>query len=198
MDLPEALPSTLATERIFDGHVFNVRRDRVRLEDGRIAELDIVEHRGSAAILALTAGGELLLVRQYRHPAGRFLWELPAGVIEPGESVIQGALRELAEETGFRADRSRELGGCYPTPGYCDEILHFVLVEELTAGTTDFDPDEQITVTAFSPQDLAGLMARGQIADAKTLLAIAWLQGDRSQLLGASSDILGISGNATS
>ncbi|HVS45294.1 MAG TPA: NUDIX hydrolase [Verrucomicrobiae bacterium] len=188
MNVPESAPRTIAMQRIFKGRVFNLRSDEVRWNDGAVERLDIVEHRGSVAIVALTADGALVLVRQYRHAAARFLWEIPAGVVEPSETPIDGARRELAEETGYRAGRVRALGGCYVTPGYCDEFLQFVLAEDLTAGHQNLDQDERIAVACFSPAQALAMTARGEIADAKTLLAIAWLQSDKSQLLGIASD----------
>ncbi|HEY5257624.1 MAG TPA: NUDIX hydrolase [Candidatus Baltobacteraceae bacterium] len=181
-------PEVVATRRVFAGRVFDVRCDQIRWGDGQTASLDIVEHGDSVAIVAVTTAGELLLVRQYRRAASAFLWEVPAGCVEPGETPVEGAHRELAEETGFRAGRLRSLGGCWVTPGYCDEFLHFVLAEDLLSGSQDLDEDERITVAAVSPSNARQMVARGEICDAKTLLAIAWLHGDRLQLLGAPSD----------
>jgi ADP-ribose pyrophosphatase len=197
MDFSQRPPRTTGSRQVFTGRVFSVRQDDVRWDDGALAQFDIVEHRGSVAIIALTADGALVMVHQYRHPAARFLWELPAGVIEPGEDAIGGALRELAEETGFRASRARSLGACYPTPGYCSEVLHFVLAEGLVGGQQHLDPDERLAARAYSIDDVGAMAGRGEIADAKTLLAIAWLRGSRDQLLGASSDITGV-GDAVS
>ena len=184
-------PEVVATRRVFAGRVFDVRCDQIRWDDGQTAALDIVEHGDSVAIVALTSADELLLVRQYRHAASRFLWEVPAGSADPGEKPIDGARRELAEETGYRAGRLRSLGGCLVSPGYCDEFLHFVLAEDLVPGAQDLDEDERITVAAVSPSQARQMAARGEISDAKTLLAIAWLQGDRLHLLGAPSDNIG-------
>jgi ADP-ribose pyrophosphatase len=115
------------------------------------------------------------LVRQYRHPVGLELWEIPAGTADPGESTLDGALRELAEETGYRAGSARVLGSLYMTPGFCDEIMHFVYAHDLTLGLRNLDDDERIEVEKFSIQEAERLVECGKIADAKTIIALMWL-----------------------
>jgi len=179
----EQLPEVLRSEPAFAGRIFDVRRDTLRLADGREQRLDIVAHAGSVAILACPDAAHFVLVRQYRHPARAWLWELPAGKAEPGESPLAGAARELAEETGYRAGRLREIASFYMTPGFCDERLHLVLADELTAGERRLDEDEEIDVRVVALDEAEAMAARGEIVDAKTLLGLLWLAGERTQLL---------------
>ena len=135
----------------------------------------------SVAIVATPAIDELVLVRQYRHPAGTSLWEIPAGTCEPGETLIDGAGRELREETGFSAGRLTKIGSLWTTPGFCSEVMHFFHAEELVEGVTDFDDDERIEVGRFTQQAAWRLVVNGA-ADAKTVLALFWLEGGRGKI----------------
>jgi len=184
----ETQPQVISSIERFDGRVFRVRTDELRFEDGATARVDIVEHRGSYAIVATPSPNEVVFVRQYRHPVGRELWEIPAGTADEGEGVLEGARRELAEETGYRAATARLLGSFYMTPGFCDEIMHFVHADGLSAGTQDLDDDERIVVRNFTIDEAAELVRRGEICDAKTLLAIVWLRGNRGELAAGSAD----------
>jgi ADP-ribose pyrophosphatase len=173
----ERMPEVISSTPIFQGRVFNVKRDIVRFQEGREATLDIVEHPGSFGIAALPAPGEIVLVRQYRHAAGAYLWEIPAGTAEPGETPLEGAKRELAEETGYRCARIRELmPALYMTPGYCTERLAIYLAEDLTPGETSFDEDEDITIAVFSIAEARAMIQRNEILDAKTVMALQLLK----------------------
>jgi ADP-ribose pyrophosphatase len=178
----EELPQTVASQRVFEGRVFNVRVDRVRYADGAEHRLDVVEHPGSVVVLATPAPDSLVLVRQYRHPVGRLLWELPAGTAEPDEDPAQGAARELAEETGYRAGRIRCLGSLLMTPGFCDEVMHFFHAEELQAGPQSLDEDERIEVATVTREAAWRLVAAGEIADVKTVLALLWMESGRGEI----------------
>jgi ADP-ribose pyrophosphatase len=174
-------PQLLSSRRVFDGRVFNVRIDELRYNDGAQHRTDVVEHGPSLAIVALPAPDELVLVRQYRHAVGQALWEVPAGSAQPNEDPVEGALRELREETGYRAGSIRPIGSTWMTPGFCDEIMHFFCAEALVSGEPDFDEDERIEIGTFSSEAAWRLVADG-IADAKTLLALFWLQGTRGKI----------------
>jgi ADP-ribose pyrophosphatase len=175
----------ISSERVFEGRVFNVRIDRLRFPDGAEHRVDIVEHRGSFAILAMPSPDEVVLVRQYRHAAATSFWELPAGTAEEGEDPVAGALRELREETGYRAGRIRPFGSLYPTPGFCTEIMHFFLAEALTGGEQALDPDERIDVETFTRDAAWRLVAGGEIADMKTVLALLWTESNRGEIRAA-------------
>jgi len=175
--MPEQQPEVLGSTPIFKGRVFSVKQDTVRFPEGRETKLDIIEHPGSFGIVALPTPDEIVLVRQYRHAAGAYMWEIPAGTAEPGEPLIAGAKRELAEETGYRCARIRELmPGLYMTPGYCNERLALYLAEDLTPGETSFDEDEDIEVRIFPIAEVHVMVQRGEIQDAKTVLALELLK----------------------
>ena len=178
-DVPHALSSTA----VFEGPVFRVRVDELRYADGSTHRCDVVEHAQTFGIIALPAPREIVLVRQYRHPAGRVLWEIPAGTADGREEPMAGAARELAEETGFRAGRMRPLCSLFMTPGFCDELMHFFVAEDLVAGAQSLDEDERIEVAAFSLEQARGLYEAGEIADVKTLLALAWMSLGGGELL---------------
>jgi ADP-ribose pyrophosphatase len=178
----EEVPQTIDSVRAFEGRVFNVRVDRVRYADGTEHRLDVVEHPGSVVILATPAPEQLVLVRQYRHPARRPLWEIPAGTAEPGEDPADGAARELAEETGYRAGRIRAIGSLFVTPGFCDEIMHFFYAENLQAGPQSLDEDERIEVLTVTREAAWRLVASGEIADVKTVLALRWMASGQGEI----------------
>jgi ADP-ribose pyrophosphatase len=184
----ESKPQVISSVERFSGRVFRVRTDALVFDDGGAARVDIVEHRGSYAVIAMPSENSVVLVRQYRHPAGRSLWELPAGTAEPGEGVLEGALRELAEETGYRATSARALGSTYMTPGFCDEVMHFVHADGLSPGETSPDEDERIIVGNFTIDEMEQLVREGEIGDAKTLLALLWLRGPRGELAPSRAD----------
>ena len=186
--LMDQLPQVISSEQRFEGRVFRVRSDCVRYPDGAEHTVDVVEHGGSAAIIALTADDAIVLVRQYRHPLRREVWEIPAGRLDPGEDPVEGALRELREETGYTAGSARSLGAVAMTPGYSDELIHFVHAQRLQPGEQSLDDDERIAVEAFSVERAVRLMETGQIADAKTLLALSWFRGERAELVGTRAD----------
>lgn len=182
-------PILVGSERVFEGRVFDVRIDRIRYPDGAEHRVDVVEHPGSFTVLAMPGQHEVVLVRQYRHAVEKALWELPAGTAEPGEAPEAGAARELAEETGYRARRMRRLGSLYATPGFCTEIMHFFVAEELEAGEQMLDEDERIEVATFTRDAAWRLVAQGEIADMKTVLALAWTESNQVKSRGASVDM---------
>lgn len=184
----DSKPQVISTIPRFSGRVFRVRTDELRYPDGATHAADVVEHGASAAIIALTAADEIVLVRQYRHPLGREIWEIPAGRGEAGEDVALTAARELHEETGYSAASMRSLGGVAMTPGFCDEVIHFFHASDLRPGSQKLDEDERIAVESYSLERAHRLVATGQIADAKTLIALLWLAGNRSELVGSRAD----------
>jgi ADP-ribose pyrophosphatase len=177
----EERPEVLESRRLFEGRVFNVRVDRLAYSDGSEHRIDVVEHGASLAIIATPGPNKLVLVRQYRHPARSPLWEIPAGTAEPDETAVEGARRELREETGYVAGRIRPIGSVWMTPGFCSEVMHFFHADDLVAGEPAFDDDERIEVGTFTYQAARRLVASGT-ADAKTVLALFWLQGGEDKI----------------
>jgi len=163
----------IASRRIYEGHVVNVRVDTLRTSRGEHA-YEIVEHSGAVAVLARPSAGELILVRQYRAPLDAYTWEVCAGSIDPGEEPLDAALRELREETGYRARSMRRLWSAYSAPGFCTELLHFFVTDDFESGATDFDEGEDIETRAFGLDELQAMIVADRLPDAKTQIAVMW------------------------
>ena len=162
----------LAEETVYDGKLFKVVKETVRLHDGRERPREIVVHPGAVALVAVDADGNLLLVRQYRRAANRVLLEIPAGTREPDESAEECARRELIEETGYRAGTVTRLGGFYSAPGFCTEFLDCFLLTDLTEETGAADEDENIELERLTIEEAISAIRRGEIQDAKTLCGL--------------------------
>ena len=160
----------VASRYVFDGRVFRVRVDEVRMSDGRVATRDVIDHPGAVVIAAVDEGGRVALVRQYRHAVGGELLELPAGTMEPDEPPAETAMRELREETGLAAADWASLGSFYSSPGFLHEELHAFLATGLTGGAQAFDDDEDIAVEWLPLTAL--LDDPGRVHDAKTLATL--------------------------
>jgi ADP-ribose pyrophosphatase len=161
----------------FSGRIFNVHVDRVRLPNDRVLDLEVVRHPRSVVLLPLTQAGEIVLVRQYRYVVDRWLWELPAGSLEPGEEPEAAAVRECHEEIGKLAGRAELIGSFFPTPGFCDEEMLFYRLENLTEPTAAaaLDEDELLEPHAFTVDALREMIARGEITDMKTVVGVMLL-----------------------
>ena len=135
-------PQRLSHERVFDGKVFDVDRDRVRMTNGREVTVDVVRHPKSVVLLPMPEPGHIVLIRQYRYPLDRWLWELPAGSVDAGEQPEAAAHRECHEEIGQVPDTVVRLGSLHPTPGYCDEEMVFFRLSGLSTPSEAATPDE--------------------------------------------------------
>jgi ADP-ribose diphosphatase len=164
----------LSSRMLYEGRVFSVRRDRVREPGAVEVTRDVVVHFGSVVLLPVFPGGEILLVRQYRHAVGCFLWELVAGRIEPGESPLAAARRELAEETGYTARRFRKLMDVFPTPGFLSEHMVVFACDGLAAGKAHPEADERIETHRFTLRRLERMMRTGRLRDAKSIASILY------------------------
>ncbi len=155
--------------------LFTVTEDHAKDPSGFEIKRSIVRHSGSAVMMALDEKKRILLVRQYRLPAGKQLWELPAGRLDPGESALKAAKRELVEETGYRARKWSRLVTFYPTPGYVGEKMTIFLAENLTAGEATPMDDERIETRWFTPRELNDWIRSGKIVDGKTMIGfLTW------------------------
>jgi ADP-ribose pyrophosphatase len=162
----------VSSEQIFKGKIITVRLDQAELVNGKIAAREVVHHNGGVAVLALDEADNVLFVRQFRYPYGEVLLELPAGKLELGEDPAACGLRELEEETGYAAGHCESLGVAYPTPGYCDEVLHLYFAKNLTKTAQNLDEDEFLSVEKIPLETAISLCLDGTIRDAKTLVAV--------------------------
>ena len=167
----------LSTDRVFDGKVFDVDRDRVRMPNGREVTVDVVRHPKSVVIVPVPEPKHVILIRQYRYPVNAFLWELPAGSVDAGESPEQAAARECHEEIGQVPGTVVRLGALFPTPGYCDEEMVFFRVSDLQDGAEPaaVDEDEDIEARTFELREARDMVRRGEIVDMKTIVALGML-----------------------
>ena len=164
------------------GRVFQLVRENVTLDNGTTTDLDFIEHPGAAAIVALTSEKDVVLVRQYRHALKQYIWEIPAGTLNPGEPVMECARRELVEETGYAAADWRQLGEITPVPAYSDERIHLFLATGLSAATQHLDADEVLDVHRLPLAEVGGMIARGELQDAKSICALLLAQQWINQL----------------
>jgi ADP-ribose pyrophosphatase len=172
----------LSSERLFDGRLLQVWRDCVALPNGAQATREYIKHPGAVAVVPLLDDGRLLLERQYRYPLRQVLLELPAGKIDPGESTFRCAQRELLEETGHEAREWALAGRLHNAAAYSDEFIEIWFARGLTAGPQSLDEGEFIELVALSEAELDALVLRGELTDAKTLIALLWLQRWRAGL----------------
>jgi ADP-ribose pyrophosphatase len=165
----------ISTQTVYQGPLFRVDKEEVNEPKCGIVTRDIVRHGGSVVILAIDDSKKkdplVVLERQYRHAAGQFLYEVPAGKIDPDEDRLAAAKRELAEETGFRAKKWTKLARYYASPGFLAEWMQVFLAEGLTPGATSFDEDEGLDVMLVPFSELLRLIDKGEIHDGKTLIA---------------------------
>lgn len=164
----------LSTTTVYDGRVVGLRVDRVIEPGGVEASREVVSHRGSVVVLPLLEGGRVLLVRQFRYAAGKSLWELVAGGLEPGETPRAAAQRELREETGYLARSLHPLISFYSSPGFLDERMFLFEARGLTAAQAQPEADERIRVARFTLAQLREMIRRGKIEDGKTLVGLLW------------------------
>lgn len=173
------LDSTLA----YQGQFLAIRHDTVRLPDGRTATREYLNHPGAVAIFALTADQSLLMVRQYRYPVRQTFLEIPAGKIDPNESPLATAKRELAEETGYTARRWTALPVAHACIGYSDERIAYFVAEDLVAGEAHLDEGEFLQVLTLPLTDVQRQAAQGTLTDSKTLVGLYWLHAWQTGVL---------------
>jgi ADP-ribose pyrophosphatase len=172
-----ASAEVLSSEVVFEGPLFRVLRDRLIEPGGHESVRDVVRHHGSVVILAIDKSKNkrnpwIVMERQYRHAAGRYLWELPAGKLELGEEALAGAQRELREETGYQAKKWKPLVEYYPSPGFLGESMKVFLAEGLVAGEAHPEEDEKIELRLVKLSEVVKLIEKGAILDGKTLASV--------------------------
>ena len=166
--------------KVFEGRIFTVQIETVTLPTGHELNAEVIRHPGSVVIIPITSDGQVILVRQYRVPLGRWAWELPAGSLKPGEDAANAAQRECHEEIGLIPDKLESLGAFYPTPGYCDEEMNFYKASGLHEPGPDDegaeqDEDEDIETRTFSVEQLRAMIQSNEIIDLKTVAGLTLL-----------------------
>jgi ADP-ribose pyrophosphatase len=170
----------LSKETIYEGKIFSVYKEKVRLPDGNERPREIVVHPGAVALVVVDDEGKIILVRQYRRAAGKVLLEVPAGTRDHNEDPESTAHREIQEETGYKANKLKKLGGFYSAPGFCTEYLHCYLMTGLEESRLIADDDETFEMVRLSPDEALQAIRSGEIEDAKSICAIMlWLDRRR-------------------
>ena len=169
----------LSRRVIHSGRIVRLEVDRVTVPSGHTVDMEIVRHPGSVVLLPMPAPGSIILIRQYRYAIDRWIWELPAGSLKPGEDPAAAAARECEEEIGLVPGRVTRLRGYFPTPGFCDEEMIYCRCEDLRPPAADStvrkDEDEDIEPRTFTIDEARALVASGEIVDLKTLAGLALL-----------------------
>lgn len=171
---------TVGSEQVYLGHFLDVRRDQVQLPDGSAAQREYIVHPGAAMIVPLLDDGRIVVERQWRHPLSRVLLEFPAGKLDAGEPPFECAVRELFEETGYRAAEWARAGLLHNAIAYSNEGIEVWFARGLTAGERALDQGEFLEVGSASLEELHDLACRGELTDAKTLIGMYWLQSWRA------------------
>jgi ADP-ribose pyrophosphatase len=171
----------LSTQRLYTGRIINLDLDTVGFPDGSSGALEMIRHPGASAVVPFVDSPSdpdprVLLIRQFRHAADQFIWEIPAGRLDAGESPEECAQRELEEETGMRAGRLERLTTIYTTPGFTDERIHLFLARDLTTGAPGREVDEFMEVAMLPWSEVGRMIGRGEVTDAKTLAGLMFVQ----------------------
>lgn len=178
-------PGKISSERVYTGKIITLDRDTVRFPDGSVGEMDMIRHPGASAIVPFLSDitavdPQLLLIKQYRYAADQYLYEVPAGRLDPGEDPRDCAVRELREETGCSANGIEYLFTMFTTPGFTDERIHVFMATGLEHGDTAHESDEFMTLETVTLSRALQLIQEGEIKDAKTALAILFAAGFRA------------------
>lgn len=170
----------LSSHLVHDGRFLKIYDDQVRMPDGAVTRREYVKHPGAVVVIPLLDDGRVIVERQYRYPLGQAILEFPAGKIDPGEPRFDCARRELREETGYTAEEWANPGRLHNAPAYATEFLDIWFARGLTAGERQLDEHEHLEVLVMEVDELLALASRGELTDAKTLIALLWLQNLRT------------------
>jgi ADP-ribose pyrophosphatase len=165
----------LNREPIYDGPLFKVTKVTMENSAGKRVTRDVIEHPGAACIIPMLDKETVLLVEQWRIGAKRPLWEIPAGTLDPGEDPLACAVRELEEETGYKAGKLEHLFTLFPSPGILDEKMYIFIATDLTPGKQNLDDDEEITIKPFTFKELRVQLKANNIKDGKTIAALSYM-----------------------
>jgi ADP-ribose pyrophosphatase len=166
------MEKTLNSKLLHQGRHFSFKTDEVQLPSGKKTIRDIVDHPGAVAIVPILDDGRILLIKQYRYTTGKELLEIPAGTLEMSETPDTCARRELKEETGYTAGSIKKILAMYMAPGYSNEVIHLYFANDLKAGESHAEEDEDITLEAYGPEELLLMIEKNTIEDAKTITGV--------------------------
>jgi len=178
------MTNIISRETVFAGRVLDVGVEQHQLPNGILSSFEIIRHPGGAAILPVLSDGRLLLIRQFRPAIGQMVYEIPAGRLEPGESALECAGRELVEETGYSAAKILPLGCLWSAVGFCDELIHLFVGHDLCAVGQNLEPDEVVELNPLTLMDALHKIMSNEILDSKTQLALL-----RYQMLGEENNL---------
>jgi ADP-ribose pyrophosphatase len=164
----------LSSEMLYQGPVFGLRRDEVIEPNGLRTKREVITHPGSVVVLPVLPDGRIVMIQQYRHATKQYLWELVAGRMEPGESPEQGAARELAEETGYRAKKIKVFLDVFPTPGFLEEKMFLLLATGCQPGPASPEDDEKIVSAIYEPAKLEQMIHSGKLHDGKSIAGLLY------------------------
>jgi ADP-ribose pyrophosphatase len=176
LDLENPETAVVEHREVYHGKIVNLHVDTVRLASGRTVVREIVRHPGGVVAIPVLDDGRLLLVRQFRYPLQKFILEFPAGKLDSNQPPLDTIMRELEEESGYRAGSVEYQFSFYTTPGISDEVIHFYLATNLIPVSQRLEEGEHITVETFSPEQCLDMIRTGEIADGKTILALLWFR----------------------
>ncbi len=173
----------LNTKRVYAGRIVSLDVDTVKFPNGTVGELEMLRHPGASAVLPFLddpRGDDprILLIRQYRHATGDYMWEIPAGRRDAGEAPEQTAMRELREETGYTCTNLHKLTWIWTTPGFTDEVIHLFIASDLAPGATAHEDDEILDVHTLRWSEAREMVRKGVIVDAKTLIALLYAEAE--------------------
>lgn len=160
------------SEKVFSGKIIDVFRDTIKLPNGKSTVREVVSHVGAAAVIPIDDDGNIVFVRQYRHPVKKHVLEIPAGTLEDGEEPLTCAIRELEEETSFKSDKFTFITKMCTSIGFCNEIISIYLAENLKEGSFNLDEDEFVEIEKYSLKESIEKIFNGEIIDSKTMVAI--------------------------
>ena len=169
------------TKNIFKGRIVDLNLETVTLPNGATVELEVIHHPGAAAAVPMKDDRTVILIRQYRHAVGGYIYEIPAGKLHPGEDPRECANRELEEEIGWKAGVLEHVTSAYTTPGFTDEVIHIYKATQLQKGKQDLGHDEVLEIAEFPLERTIAMIREGVIQDAKTIVG---LQSVYLQILG--------------
>lgn len=163
----------ISSQKVYEGKILTLTVDKARLPNGRESTREVILHNGGVTIIAQPTPDKIILIKQFRYPIGKAIWEVPAGRLHEGEVPLEAAKRELREETGYIANNWNHLGIVYPLPGYSTEILYFFKATDLVDSEQELDPDENIETKILDIKQAWQMIKDGEIRDGKTIAGIS-------------------------